>query len=277
MDSPPDKERNEQFCHLAAVFGAAGLPVPEVIAQNPEAGWFLMTDLGDRDLEMAYQQGQTQAAIDAAIAVLVELQQLSDPALEPYTAQRFTDELEIFSEWFLTGLLNITLPQSLQSSFATLVTRMGQQPQCCVHRDYHCRNLLFSPEGRFGIVDFQDALIGPAAYDLASLLYDCYHEFPEALIASGCARYLALRSATDGSDYDPEQFRQDLDFCAIQRQLKAIGIFARLARRDGKSSHLRYISPVLARLARLCSTYPTLAELGQFLTDLQPQESAWQN
>lgn len=277
MDSPPDKERNDQFCHLARVFAGAGLPVTEVLAANPGSGWFLLSDLGDRDLETAYQQGQREAAVSAAITALVELQQVRDPAITPYTPQRFADELEIFSHWFLGGLLNQPLPIALQPSFEALIERTVQQPQCCVHRDYHCRNLLFSDEGKLGIVDFQDALIGPAAYDLASLLQDCYHQFPEPIIAAGCAQYLAIRKTIDGQDYEADRFRQDLDFCAVQRQLKAIGIFARLAQRDDKTSHLHYISPLLERLTRMCGAYPELATLGKFLAELSDQEPAWQN
>jgi len=277
MDSPPDKEHNDQFCHLARVFADAGLPVPEVLESNRGSGWFLMSDLGDRDLETAYQQGQQDAAVNAAITALVQLQQVRDPAITPYTEQRFADELEIFSQWFVDGLLNQSLPIALQSSFDALIDRTGQQPQCCVHRDYHCRNLLFSDDGKLGIVDFQDALIGPAAYDLASLLHDCYHQFPESVVSAGCAQYLAIRKTPDGRDYNADRFRQDLDFCAVQRQLKAIGIFARLAQRDDKTSHLGYISPLLARLTRLCDTYPELATLGKFLAQLSDRESVWQN
>lgn len=276
MDSPPDKERNDQFCHLARVFAGAGLAVPEILAENARFGWFLLSDLGNRDLEAAYQQGDQEAAISAAIAALVQLQQVRDPAITPYTPARFTDELEIFSEWFLHGLLSRALPASLQASFDSLIERTGLQPQCCVHRDYHCRNLLFSDDGRLGIVDFQDALIGPAAYDLASLLHDCYHQFPESVVSAGCARYLSLRKNLDGQDYDAAQFRQDLDFCAVQRQLKAIGIFARLAQRDDKTSHLHYISPLLERLTLMCGAYPELATLGEFLAGLRDRESAWQ-
>jgi aminoglycoside/choline kinase family phosphotransferase len=276
MDSPPDKERNDQFCHLAGVFASAGLPVPVVLAENTRSGWFLLSDLGGRDLEAAYQQGDGEAAVGAAIAALVQLQQVRDPAITPYTVQRFADELEIFNHWFLRGLLKLSPPDSLQASFEGLIERTAQQPQNCVHRDYHCRNLLFSAEGKFGIVDFQDALIGPAAYDLASLLHDCYHEFPESAVAAGCSQYLAIRNSTLDSTYDAGRFRQDLDFCAVQRQLKAIGIFARLAQRDGKTSHLHYISPLLKRLARLCATYPALSALGEFLSELPDRESAWQ-
>lgn len=277
MDSPPDRERNAEFCALAEIFGAAGLPVPEVLASEAAAGWYLLSDLGDRDFEAAYSAGDQDAAIDAAINALTRLQKVTHPAIAAYTSQRFADELNIFTEWFLNGMLDQALPAQIAEDFARLIQRAAQQPQCCVHRDYHCRNLLFSQSGELGIVDFQDALIGPVSYDLASLLHDCYHEFAEVTIAAGCESYRQHPESLLPADYSAERFRQDVDFCAIQRQLKAIGIFARLAQRDRKSSHLRYISPLLIRLARLSDRYQELSELSRFLLELTQRTPVWEN
>lgn len=275
MDSPPQRENNQQFTHLAEVFGDAGLPVPEVLAADDVQGFYLLTDLGQRDFEAAYQQGESDRAIAAAIDALVVLQQVEDSQIVPYTEQRFTDELGIFSEWFLAGLLETSLPESLRQSFTLLINRCCEQSQVCVHRDYHCRNLLYSEDGALGIVDFQDALRGPAAYDLASLLRDCYFELPEDQIEHWCGYFLEQK-ADQGCSYPAAQFRVDLDFCAIQRQLKAIGIFARLKQRDNKPSHLRYISPLLQRLVSLCRCYPELVALGNYLEQLQPLSDRWQ-
>ena len=145
--------------------------------------------------------------------------------------------------------------------------RAQAQPQCCVHRDYHCRNLLFADSGAFGVVDFQDALLGPVSYDLASLLHDCYSTFSETEISRWRKPYLSLAPLT----LDPDAFAQDLDWSAVQRQLKAIGIFARLNSRDGKPSHLPYIEPVLARLTDICRKYPELSPLGNWLKTKQPE------
>jgi aminoglycoside/choline kinase family phosphotransferase len=276
MDSPPDKERNDAFCELAGVFAAAGLPVPQVIAGERSTGWYLLSDLGERDFEAAYADGDADAALEVAIDALTRLQKVNHPAISPYTRERFADELGIFTEWFLSGMLGAQLPEVVESRFQLLVERTQQQPQCCVHRDYHCRNLLFSSEGELGIVDFQDALIGPVGYDLASLLHDCYHEFPEHTINRGCEQYLRHPDNALPADYGLQRFRIDVDFCAIQRQLKAIGIFARLAQRDGKTSHLRYIPALLTRLARLCNHYPQLSDLGSFLSELIERTPQWQ-
>ena len=181
MVSPPDREQNDQFERLARVFGRAGLPVPEILAAQRGSGWYLMTDVGRRELGEAYGTPSEQPGLEAALQALMTLQRVDDPAIPPYTGDRLRDELAIFTEWFADGLMGMALPASVTAVFEALVGGMVSQPQCCVHRDYHCRNLLFDPgTGTLGIVDFQDALLGPVSYDPASLLYDCYHRFREA-------------------------------------------------------------------------------------------------
>lgn len=276
MDSPPDKESNERFCRLAEVFARAGLPVCRVLAANPERGYYLLTDLGERDLEGAYADGDTDRALRAAVEALVLLQDVRDPEIASYTRERFSDELSIFCEWFLERTLGITLPVEMDPAFTALVNRAAEQPQCCVHRDYHCRNLLYGEDGRFGIVDFQDALIGPVSYDLASLLRDCYHTFGESEIARWRDFYLEARAKATGQRLPAERFATDLDYCAVQRQLKAIGIFARLKLRDGKPGHLRYVGPLLERLVAVAGGYTELESLAAFLDGLRSRADAWQ-
>ena len=125
--------------------------------------------------------------------------------------------------------------------------------------------------GQLGIVDFQDALVGPAAYDLASLLRDCYHEFPEAEVARWCQIYLTRREQHTGQSYDSARFRQDVDYCAIQRQLKAIGIFARLAGRDGQVQPSAAHRAAASAIDPFVQDYPELAALGTFLEQLPAQ------
>ena len=190
---------------------------------------------------------------------------MRDAAIPPYTMERFNDELGIFREWFVAGLLGQQLPGEFESLFRSLVERMSSQVQCCVHRDYHCRNLLFDPnDGRLGVVDFQDALMGPVSYDLASLLHDCYHSFSTDDVARWQNWYLAHSPLA----LDPETFATDVTLIAIQRQLKAIGIFARLKLRDGKTTHLEHILPVLSSLDRLSSSTPELSPLADWLQNL---------
>jgi len=261
MAAPPAQENNAAFIHIAEVFRSGGIGVPEILAQELGAGWFLLSDLGSQDLEAVYLTDRKETALEAAIETLIRIQAIEDRAIDPYTVARFADELGIFSEWFVGDLLDLTLPAEFEDVFSQLIEQTQNQPQCCIHRDFHCRNLLFDATGNLGVVDFQDALIGPVSYDLASLLRDCYYTFSEREIHHWCARYLALTPI----DLTPSAFARDLDWAAVQRQLKAIGIFARLAARDGKKSHLGYIEPVLARLAGVCLSYPDLQSLGNWL------------
>ena len=268
MVSPPDKEQNQQFEVLGSIFREAGIPVPDILAMDRDRGWYLLADLGKQDLEAAYAGDERDAALTAAIDALVALQSVRDPAIAPYTRERFHTELGIFVEWFVGGTLDRRVPGPVQTEFTALVDRTRTQPQCCVHRDYHCRNLLFN-DGRLGIVDFQDALIGPASYDLASLLHDCYHEFTPAEVDRWIAYYLSLTPL----DLQPEVYRTDVDYMAIQRQLKAVGIFARLRLRDEKFTHLGYIAPVLAHTRLLSARYPDLAALSAWLDELDERQA----
>ena len=203
--------------------------------------------------------------MEAALTTLIQLQTVRDDAIPPYTAARFQDELGIFSEWFVSGLLGQQPPDHFEDACQFLVERTSTQHQCCVHRDYHCRNLLYNPaDGQLGVVDFQDALVGPVSYDLTSLLHDCYHTFSDQDVARWRDWYLA-RSPLD---LDPHTFSADLNLMAIQRQLKAVGIFARLRLRDGKTTHLQHILPVLKSLSRLAASEPELEALAGWLEQL---------
>jgi len=273
MSSPPDKEHNQQFEVLARVFARGQIPVPEILAADRTRGWYLLTDLGRQDLEAAYDGEARDEALGAAIETLVRLQQVIDPAIQAYTPSRFADELMIFSEWFATEALGHPPPTQVRSVFDALVDRTVSQIQCCVHRDYHCRNLLYD-RGRFGVVDFQDALMGPASYDLASLLHDCYSSFTPPEVQRWQDYYLSRTLL----DLNPTSFGADLDYSATQRMLKAVGIFARLKLRDGKDTHLTYIGPVLGRIRQIAGRHDQLAPLAGWLgrLDLAPAIEALQ-
>lgn len=267
MTSPPALEQNSQFLHLAGVFRRAGLGVPAVLAVNENEGWFLLEDLGTRHFADLYGTPAEGPALAAALESLLTLQQVRDPAIGAYTGERLRTELGIFTEWFAGTGLGATLPTSVTDTvFATLVANALEQPQCCVHRDWHCRNLLFTDAQRVGIVDFQDALIGPACYDLASLLHDCYHRFDP----STAERWRTEWVTRSGFDLDPGRVPRLVDLTAIQRQLKAVGIFARLRLRDGKGTHVRWIQPVLLDLIERTAGYADLAPLHAELKRLAP-------
>lgn len=266
MESPPDKEQNPQFVAVANAFTAHNICVPEILAHDEANGWLLLSDLGRTHFIDAYRDGKEALCLQSATKTLAQIAAVSDPAIPLYTSDRLSDELDIFIDWLVVDACKLALPATLFDPVrARLLHNAANQPQVCVHRDFHCKNLLLieSPERGgtnydVGVLDFQDALIGPSGYDLASLVHDCYWKFPDAVITQVIERQ---------TKQHPEITRRTIDLLAVQRQLKAIGIFARLASRDQKVSHLPYIDPVLNNLIDLCGRYAELNRLGEWLAN----------
>lgn len=261
LHAPPATEDNPRYVALARWFRAGGLHTPEIHAFDAEQGFLLVEDLGARDFETAYRHGDTDAALEAALRAVVRLQSLPSTQLRPYTEERFVDELGIFVEWIVENLLGATPPVDFYVVARHLVAAAQEMPERPLHRDYHCRNLVWRDDRTVGIVDFQDALAGPVTYDVASLLRDCYHTFDEATVAKWRSRYLQLAAL----DVDEFRFARALDFTALQRQLKAVGIFARLWLQRGRTSHVGDIVPVLRRIAALARHYGETRDLARWI------------
>ena len=262
MYAPPPMEDAHRFVRLAHLFHGANVPVPRIHAQDSSRGFVLMDDLGHRNLQAAYAAGEQELAIARAIDCLHRVQQIEPGRLPPYTAARLRDELGLFATWYVHGWCGKDDHPAWSETVARLADTVAAQPVTAVHRDYHCQNLLLSADGRFGVVDFQDALAGPALYDLASLLRDCYHRFPEQDVQRYLQTYLR------GTPLQFDAAAELLDLTGLQRQLKAVGIFARLELRDGKSSHLKHIAPVLDHAAMLAARHRGYEWLSAWLNEL---------
>lgn len=299
MSSPPELENNDQFLALAELFHTNGLGVPQIIHKDLQLGYFLMQDLGDTHLEDLYPITQTttdlstnsathplaEESIKSALDTLQHLQPIRSALIPSYDQARMEMEFDLFTEWLVQKLLGWQVtPEQLNlltTAKQLLVNAMLEQPQACVHRDYHCRNLLYqndkssqqSQQSQIGIVDFQDALIGPALYDPASLLRDCYHTFSEQDIDAMLEHYVnnspLFAEHKYGRAIGYAKIKTWFDFTALQRQIKAVGIFARLHLRDGKSSHLEHIPTVMKRLAVVASNYSETQDLARFFQSLE--------
>tara|TARA_Y100000022_G_scaffold200655_1_gene217204 strand:- start:1612 stop:2613 length:1002 start_codon:yes stop_codon:yes gene_type:complete len=275
MDSPPELEQNQQFLTMAMVFADHDIPVPTIIDKDMDRGFMLMTDLGELDLVQAYASPVEDAALRAAVETLIKLQDVQSPHIPPYDEARLTMEFDLFAEWVLGQLLGKT-GNDLAAKYAMALTQaknaciaaMLTQPQVCVHRDYHCRNVLFN-HGQIGVVDFQDALVGPGLYDIASLLRDCYYQHDEQAIDYWLDYFLSRSAHFNTNDFAAT--KSAFDHTAIQRQIKALGIFARLHIRDAKDSHLRWIKPVVHSLITSTAAYEDTFELSQLLGEILPQ------
>ncbi len=274
MDAPPATENNAQFVRLSRLFRSVGVRVPEVIASDIEQGFLLVSDLGELMYSAVYETNQRDAAIEAALDTLITIARVgaAGGVVPDYTAARLHDELALFKVWFVEGLLGHALTSAeggmIDRVWQRLIETADGQGKVCVHRDFHSRNLLWGPDRVTRVVDFQDALYGPATYDLASLLRDCYVRFDETEIARW-REHFRVRAIAAGLpiETDPTRFAQLLDLTAMQRHLKALGIFARLELRDARPSHLVDIAPVIDHVIDVAAMYPDFADFGEWLEE----------
>ena len=274
MDAPPEKEDCRPFVQVTELMSGLGLHVPKIIEKSLENGFLLLSDLGDdlylNDLD---EQNADQLYGDAMAAlVLLQVCEPHTAGLPAYDQSLLQREMSLFTDWLLATHLQWSLDEEvskgLQDIFQLLVQNALQQPQVCVHRDYHSRNLMVCADHNPGILDYQDAVIGPVTYDLVSLLKDCYVSWPRARVQDWALGYreLAIQSGIlDKTHVDEAQFMRWFDWMGVQRHLKASGIFARLNHRDGKSDYLKDIPRTLGYISEVCGTYPQLDPLGEIV------------
>lgn len=272
MDAPPEHEASGPFLEVAAQLAAAGLHPPRVYEVDKAQGFMVLEDLGDGLYLDRLTEANARHLYGAAIDALVVMQtELAHEDLSEFVHTCFEHEFALFTDWLLQRHLGLD-PRRWQSSLdataATLKDTLQAQPRVFVHRDYHSRNLIWLEAGAAktvnpGILDFQDAVSGPLAYDLVSLLRDCYVAWPPALIDELVLRYLErlARAAAPFEVPDAATFRRWFDLTGIQRHLKAAGIFARLAHRDSKPRYLADLPRTLGYVARVSSAYPELTDL----------------
>lgn len=271
MDAPPDKEKTEPFIRVARLFTKAGLNVPQIHEINSEQGFLLLEDFGSTCLYDELSAETVDRLYQPALDSLFRLQStldITDCGLAAYDAALLNRELEIFHEWFLEKRLDIVLPATIKNTLHELLINSAlEQPQVCVHRDYHSRNLmlLVEDEDSLGIIDFQDAVVGPISYDLVSLLRDCYKQWPSNQVLHWLHAYYQRLTVANLVDVEFELFKRWFDLMGMQRHLKAIGIFSRLDIRDGKSGYLADIPRTLGYVTQICNLYPELLDFNNFL------------
>jgi aminoglycoside/choline kinase family phosphotransferase len=273
MDAPPDREDSGPFIRVAEAFESIGLNVPHIHACDQARGYLLLEDLGDRlYLDHLLPETVNRLYGDALGALLIIQACGPRKGLPDYDRLLLKQEMELFRQWLLGRQLGLELTaaehEALDRTFELLADSALEQPRVCVHRDFHSRNLMLTHSHNPGILDFQDAVLGPVTYDLVSLLRDCYIRWPQALVESWAMGYyeLAIQSGVLREE-DEERFLRWFDLMGVQRHLKASGIFARLNQRDGKSGYLKDIPRTLGYISDLIPRYPELADLGKMLQD----------
>ncbi|TMH84141.1 MAG: aminoglycoside phosphotransferase [Betaproteobacteria bacterium] len=277
MDAPPDKENCGPFVHVAHLLAEAGVHVPEIFAQDLEQGFLLLSDLGSTTYLDALDEHNAGRLYEDALDALLRIQRASRPGLLPdYSRELLERELRLFPDWYVGRQLRRELDtaqlQTLEKTFSTILDNNLAQARVFVHRDYHSRNLMVC-EPCPGILDFQDAVYGPITYDLVSLLRDAYIAWDEERVIDWAVRYWE-RARGQGLPVGPDfaDFYRDFEWMGAQRQLKVLGIFARLSFRDGKDGYLKDQPLVMSYLRRTCGRYPELAALGRLLEELERQE-----
>jgi len=271
MDAPPPRENCAPFVAIARALRAIGLQTPEIIEADIERGFLLLSDFGDQTYIKTlsiYNVDELYQRALYSLSILQSCQQVPNYTLPLFNAEFMWQEWQWHQEWFLQQYLGLDISEnknSLDQCYGFLVESAVEQPQVFMHRDYHSANLMVLPNNDVGILDFQDAFIGPVTYDLASLLRDCYVDWPGKKVEEWVLSYLAmlqargqLRSVSEG------KFLRWFDLMGLQRHLKALMTFARKQVRDQQEQYLMYIPRTLNYVIEVSSHYKELAPLHDF-------------
>lgn len=285
MDAPPPNEDVRPFLHVGDLLRKTGLNVPEIVAQDPAQGLLLLSDLGRDTYYHRIQAGLTDAQLQSlyrdALAALVRLQQAGITGLAAYDRDRLADELALFPEWYVGRHHGVQLDDktaaALQRIFALLSQANAAQPTVLVHRDFHSPNLMVCDDPAYGpnpgILDYQDALAGPITYDLASLVTDARTTWEEPQQLDWAVRYWEMaRAAGLPVEADFAAFHQAYEWMSLQRNLRILGVFARLHLRDGKPAYLAHLPRVNAYVRQVAQRYGVFTPLLRLLDQLDNRE-----
>lgn len=278
MDAPPEHEDVRPFVRIARKLAELDLSAPRLLAEDSVAGLLLLEDLGDATFTRLLEAGEDAASLyDLAVDVLIDLHRRPRDAVVPDGVPPYDDallltEAGLFTDWYLPAHLGAPVPDEAVSEYrkvwADLLPSVRAVPNTLVLRDFHVDNLM-RLEGRDGVaacglLDFQDAVDGPVAYDFVSLVEDARRDVTAAVAMAARARYLAAFP-----DLHPGSFDLACAILGAQRHCKVLGIFTRLRDRDGKSDYVVHI-PRLWRLLERAVTHPALGELKGWLDRYVP-------
>ena len=274
MDAPPQQEDCRPFVHVAALLQQAGVHAPRIHAQDLEQGFLLLSDLGTLTYLEELNPESANALFADAFSALIRWQLATRAGeLPPYDEALLRRELQLFPDWYVARHLGVALSAAqsamLEQVFRLLVDSALAQPRVYVHRDYMPRNLMVS-EPNPGVLDFQDAVLGPIAYDPVSLLRDAFISWDEELVLDWAVRYWErAKQAGLPVDADFGEFWRAFEWMGLQRHLKVLGIFARINYRDGKPKYLQD-TPRFIRYAReVAKRYSALSPLTRLLDELK--------
>lgn len=275
------------FSHISQALRQSGIPAPEIIDFDEQKNYLLQEDFGSCSLLDRLVAGglpEADSLYGESLMVLLRLQQQPASLLElsAYDTVLLSRELEVFTEWFLGHLLEYELSDNekvmIQNMFSFLIQKALEQPQVIVHRDYHSRNLMYREGQAPGVIDFQDAVIGPVTYDLVSLLRDCYIRWPIEQVKSWVLGYGNMAYAAGVVPIISEkQWLEWFDTMGLQRHIKVLGVFARLSLRDGKHGYLQDLPLVLRYVLEVAEVYPQTQDFADWVKGLLPlmEKQSW--
>jgi N-acetylmuramate 1-kinase len=296
MDAPPTQENCQPFVNIARLMAQAGLQVPDILAWDEAQGFMLLTDLGAKTMMEVINPHLSDELAEPnfdlymqAVDALIDWQLASKPdVLPPYDEALLRRELALFPDWYLAKHKGVVLDKTqqavLDNAFSLIVQRNMTVPSVYVHRDFMPRNLMVvepitqhkAAEGKciskrsLGVLDFQDAVYGPITYDIASLMRDAFLSWEEPFVLDITIRYwqkavkVGLLGANSPSGWGADfgEFYRAVEWQALQRHLKILGIFARLTLRDGKPKYLADTPRFINYVRKTADRY---RELGPFL------------
>jgi aminoglycoside/choline kinase family phosphotransferase len=279
MDTKPDKEL-DNFIALARILAVHKINAPEIIHCNTSQGLVLLNDFGSKTYLETFKTADvslTNKLYLDAVTTLIKLQGIPTDRSIGYelgsmNSAYIGNRLEVFKEWYLQKHLGLTISTAINTMldkmediFNNVFTEL---PPVFVHVDYHCRNLMHVSANNPGVLDFQDAMMGPPTYDLVSLFQDAYIKWPRSYVESWVSAY--ARMASDAGTIPPiskETLLRNFDLVGLQRHIKNLGVFARLHHRDNKSNYLNDMPTLLQYINTTCARYTELNWLQEFIKE----------
>jgi len=266
MDAPPPGEDVRPFIDIDQRLRTAGLRAPEIIHADTRNGYLLLEDFGDDLYRDVLDENNSDHYFPGLFDLLKTMALNTDASeLPDFDACSLQNDMDLFPDWYLGKHRNRLSRSDFDENWGVFCTAIiesaHEQPQCFIHRDFHSCNLLKIPGGEIGVIDFQDASKGPVSYDLISLLWDRYIDWPRDKLENWMEEF----RITAGLDIDPQQWLRYCDLMGLQRNFKIVGIFARLYNRDKKNGYIEMIPRFYGYLLDTLRRYPEFKKILEFM------------
>ena len=271
---PPEMESNKEFIFFSKYFKERNINVPEILNFDLQQGFILLEDFGDDLYEFKLNASNRKELYELAIKELIKIHSCKDTKnIQRLTKENSTAQMKLFEEWFLEGLLGFNISTEIKSLlnavYGLIETILFDQPQVLCHFDFESRNLILLPNGGVGVLDYQDAILGPIFLDPVSLLKDlnCISNRKEIIsflkiyTSKACEENLLPKMKE-------RDYLRYFDFTGLQRQLRILGTLSRLHLRDKKSYRLPDLIKTLDFLLETSSNYTELKDFNNFLKDI---------